>query len=316
MDKLVTIIIPVYKVEKYLDECLVSIVNQTYRNLEIILVDDGSPDSCPDLCEKWASKDSRIKVVHKTNGGLSSARNAGLKVATGDYIGFVDSDDWVELDMYAKMVHVLQENDVDFVACKISAVDEKTGLKYGFMQGKDNLQIEHDVILSKQEYRQAIVSKTLESAVWNKLYRKEYLKDTKFKEGRYYEDYLFNYFLTKSMNKMFYMACSCYNYRIRENSICSSGNHFDDWELDFNEIEQDILALGDKQLVYSLNLARIRHYQDLCKIFINEDKQYQFYRKKMLSVPVIFLKIPKRLRIKYALIYLSSKWLIKKLIIK
>lgn len=125
MNKLVTIIIPVYKVEKYLDDCLISIVNQTYKNLEIILVDDGSPDSCPSLCEQWAENDARIKVIHKKNGGLSSARNAGLKIATGDFIGFVDSDDWVELDMYAMMVKALEENDVDFVACKISAVNEK-----------------------------------------------------------------------------------------------------------------------------------------------------------------------------------------------
>lgn len=316
MNKLVTIIIPVYKVEKYLDDCLISIVNQTYKKLEIILVDDGSPDSCPSLCEQWAEKDTRIKVIHKKNGGLSSARNAGLKIATGDFIGFVDSDDWVEPDMYAMMVKALEENDVDFVACKISAVNEKNGLKYDFMQGKDNLQINHDMIIDKFNYQQAIVSKTLESAAWNKLYRKEYLGMIRFKEGRYYEDYLFNYFLSKGMSKMLYIACPCYNYRIRENSICSSGNHFDDWELDFNEIEQDIVKLGDKKLEDSLNLARIRHYQDLCKIFVDDTEQFQIYRKQMLNVPVNFLIIPIRLRIKYALIFLSSKWLIKKLIIK
>lgn len=90
---MISVIIPVYKVEQYLDECVESVVRQTYTDLEVILVDDGSPDGCPALCDRWAKKDSRIKVVHKKNGGLSSARNAGLAVARGEYIGFVDSDD-------------------------------------------------------------------------------------------------------------------------------------------------------------------------------------------------------------------------------
>lgn len=95
-DPLISVIVPVYKVEKYLDECVESIVNQTYRNLEIILVDDGSPDNCPQMCDDWAKRDARIRVIHKENGGLSSARNAGLDVCTGEYISFIDSDDWLE----------------------------------------------------------------------------------------------------------------------------------------------------------------------------------------------------------------------------
>ena len=93
MEALISVIIPVYKVEEYLDNCLSSVVEQTYKHLEIILVDDGSPDKCPIMCDQWASKDKRIKVIHKSNGGLSDARNAGLDVATGEYISFVDSDD-------------------------------------------------------------------------------------------------------------------------------------------------------------------------------------------------------------------------------
>ena len=93
---LISVIVPVYKVEKYLDRCVESIVNQTYKNLEIILVDDGSPDNCPAMCDAWAKKDSRIKVIHKENGGLSDARNAGMRLASGEYICFVDSDDWMD----------------------------------------------------------------------------------------------------------------------------------------------------------------------------------------------------------------------------
>ena len=112
---IVSIIVPVYKVEKYIHRCVESLVNQTLRDIEIILVDDGSPDHCPEICEQLAKKDNRIKVVHKTNGGLSSARNAGMEVACGKYIGFVDSDDELELDMYEKMVAKAEEYRVDFV---------------------------------------------------------------------------------------------------------------------------------------------------------------------------------------------------------
>lgn len=108
---MISIIIPIYKVEQYLDECVTSIINQTYKDLEIILVDDGSPDKCPRMCDEWAKKDARIKVVHKKNGGLSSARNAGLKVAKGEYIGFVDSDDYVDETMYEDLMRVMNQNE-------------------------------------------------------------------------------------------------------------------------------------------------------------------------------------------------------------
>ena len=97
MEKKISIIIPVYKVEKYLDKCVESVVNQTYKNLEIILVDDGSPDNCPKMCDEWAEKDKRIKVIHKENGGLSDARNFGIEKATGDYLMFLDSDDYLDV---------------------------------------------------------------------------------------------------------------------------------------------------------------------------------------------------------------------------
>ncbi|MBQ4243839.1 MAG: glycosyltransferase, partial [Clostridia bacterium] len=111
---LISVIVPVYKTEKYLDRCVNSIVNQTYKNLEIILVDDGSPDRCPELCDRWAEKDNRIKVIHQENGGMSAARNAGLRIAKGDYIGFVDSDDWIDNDMYEYLYILLINNQADY----------------------------------------------------------------------------------------------------------------------------------------------------------------------------------------------------------
>ena len=111
----ISIVVPVYNVENYLDRCLESLVNQTLKKIEIILVDDGSIDNSSSICDLWKLKDSRIKVIHKKNGGLSSARNAGMKIAIGKYIGFVDSDDDVELDMYEKMYIVAEKYTVDFI---------------------------------------------------------------------------------------------------------------------------------------------------------------------------------------------------------
>ena len=115
MDTLISIIVPVYKVEEFLDRCVNSLVNQTYRNLEIILVDDGSPDNCPILCDNWAKKDDRIKVLHKVNGGLSDARNHGLETATGEYILYVDSDDYIDLDACSRFVSRLGYYKADIV---------------------------------------------------------------------------------------------------------------------------------------------------------------------------------------------------------
>lgn len=108
---LISVIVPVYKVEEFLDRCVESLVQQTYKNLEIILVDDGSPDACPQLCDTWAERDSRVRVVHKANGGVSSARNAGLDISSGQYIAFVDSDDWVDIDTIEYLFHLIKKYD-------------------------------------------------------------------------------------------------------------------------------------------------------------------------------------------------------------
>ena len=118
----ISVIVPVYNVEKYLRKCIESILNQTFREFELILVDDGSTDSSGKICDEYALKDSRIKVIHKENGGASSARNAGLDVAKGEYIGFVDSDDWIEMDMYGELYRLIKENNTDISVCGINNI--------------------------------------------------------------------------------------------------------------------------------------------------------------------------------------------------
>ena len=117
MCDLISVIVPVYKAEKYLDKCVQSIVNQTYKNLEIILVDDGSPDNCPQMCDEWAKKDSRIKVIHKENGGVSSARNAALDICLGEYAAFADSDDFIEENMLESMMKTAEKAKAEVVVC-------------------------------------------------------------------------------------------------------------------------------------------------------------------------------------------------------
>ena len=119
----ISVIVPVYKVEKYLRKCVDSIINQTYQNLEIILVDDGSPDNCPAICDEYAAKDSRVRVIHKENGGLGDARNAGLDACTGEYIGFVDSDDWIDANMYSDMATMMEEKNLDVVCAPANIVE-------------------------------------------------------------------------------------------------------------------------------------------------------------------------------------------------
>ena len=219
---LISVIVPIYKVEDYLDECVKSIVDQTYRNLEIILVDDGSPDKCPQMCEEWAKKDDRIRVIHKPNGGLSSARNAGLDVAKGDYICFVDSDDFISLD-YVEVMYKRIVND--------DTVGIVSGMIYRYTDGQitdynSRWNIQGENIICPEDFNINCVNLSISFTVWNKIYRSDLISDVRFREGRTNEDTLFLYDLGKKIRKskfrMVEIPHYVYYYRFRENSICTS----------------------------------------------------------------------------------------------
>ena len=167
---LISVIVPVYKVEKYLDQCVKSIVNQTHKNLEIILVDDGSPDRCPEMCDAWAKKDTRIRVIHKENGGLGDARNAGVSVANGEYIGFVDSDDWCEQDMFQELF----ESCLEFNA-PISVCNTLIDWENGWAQEKKSY-TEKRMLWESSEILYNFFNGNLTAWACNKLYKKD-LKD-------------------------------------------------------------------------------------------------------------------------------------------
>ena len=175
---LISVIVPVYKVENYLDQCVSSIVNQTYRNLEIILVDDGSPDNCPAMCDEWAQRDSRVRVIHKANGGPDTARNAGLDAAKGEYIGTIDSDDFIDPDMYEKLYILLTENDADISMCDFVQVDENG-------QSLDNQEEPmKDELISREQMLQKFSQLRIHYYyTWNKLYKAEIFRDIRFIGG-------------------------------------------------------------------------------------------------------------------------------------
>lgn len=181
---LISVIVPVYKVEAYLHQCVESIRSQTYSNLDIILVDDGSPDRCPEICDYYSSIDPRIRTIHQENRGLSGARNSGLKIAKGDYIAFVDSDDWLAPDCYSRCMEVVNRTSADIVCYDIFEV-----------RGESIIHVPHMPFLSGDEQTfRAITNLTLLFSlwplVWAKLYRWDWLleKNMKFIEGMLYED--------------------------------------------------------------------------------------------------------------------------------
>lgn len=181
-----TIIVPVYKVEPYLRRCIDSILNQTFRDFELILIDDGSPDNCGAICDEYAEKDGRITVIHQKNQGVSAARNAGLDIARGTYLGFVDSDDWIEPEMYETMITTAKEKNVDVVVCGFSIFDE-----FGEHSGISNRE---EGYLSQQQLHEDIyqVPNPLDGVCWNKLLLGERVKNLRYPvDIPRYEDTIF-----------------------------------------------------------------------------------------------------------------------------
>lgn len=224
----VSIVVPVYKVEKYINRCVESLINQSLHDIEIILVDDGSPDRCPELCEQWAKNASRIKVVHKSNGGLSSARNVGLGIATGKYVGFVDSDDDVELDMFEKMLSVAEMHQVDFVMADYQRVEQdgtsflKTlDIEPGYYNRE---KIERKIFLNLI-MRECVDYGPLLS-VWHCLYRTDFLRRNGLQfdeEVRWSEDNIFSAMAGYRASSFYYMkGQGLYHYHHNPGTITTS----------------------------------------------------------------------------------------------
>ncbi len=211
---LISIIVPVYNVQLFLRECIDSLITQTYPNLEIILVDDGSTDASGEICDEYASKDERIIVVHKQNGGLSEARNIGIDKATGRYIGFVDSDDWISPDMYERLWKRITTGNHDIAVCGL------------IREYKNHSEIEK--LVESRYNRDAAIPLLLEGMLLHdhavsKLYRSELFRITRYPVGRYYEDVLTTYKTFLQANSIVVEPKALYHYRQRGGSLIKGG---------------------------------------------------------------------------------------------
>ena len=252
MNSLISIIIPVYNVEKYLSRCIDSILNQTYKNLEIILVDDGSPDNCGAICDEYALKDNRIKILHLKNGGPSYARNKGIEIATGDYIGFVDADDYIDENMFNKMLLKQKEVDADIVCCNHTLVYYDNKIK------KLDSVISNGFVNKDSAMKLAITELSFGAFLWNKLFKKEMLYNFKLKEGIFYEDYDAGTRLIANAGKIFYICDNLYFY-FQGNPNSTTHQHNYSKVLDHFNVAIDVVNLCKKSnLNESLYYAKRR----------------------------------------------------------
>lgn len=229
MNELISLIVPIYKVEKYLIRCIDSAINQTYTNLEIILVDDGSPDKCGDICDKYALSDFRVKVIHKDNGGLSDARNEGIKLSKGKYISFLDSDDWIDENYVEKLYQLLKSSDSDISILNYFKTSDNH-IQIDII--KEEIQILTNIqaigkMYDKKTKVQMIVS-------WGKLYKKRLFKNIKFPIGKIHEDEFTTYKLFYYSKKIIISSAKMLYYTQRKDSIVGSvfniKNHSDAYE--------------------------------------------------------------------------------------
>ena len=211
---IISIIVPVYNVEKYLKRCIDSILNQTFKDFELILVNDGSTDGCKEICNQYEKLDNRIKVIHKENGGLSSARNAGLDIAKGKYIGFVDSDDYINVNMYQNLLDKLIKNKSDLVICKLVRV--KDNYKETINKSKI-VEKNYDNLQALQELYN--INSIDFIVAWNKLYKSELLKDIRYPVGKKYEDEFVIHKILNKCKKVTFINKELYYYYQRDDSI-------------------------------------------------------------------------------------------------
>lgn len=207
MNPLISVVVPIYNVEKYLERCVESLRSQTYENLEIILVDDGSPDGCPAICDAYVKKDARIQVIHQVNAGLSRARNAGIDIAGGEYIAFVDSDDYVAPDFIESLYQLLQETGCAIAQCRFAYVQ-------GEMVPADENQsfrIYRGESLMEQLYGPEEEA-TYFVVAWNKLYRRELFEEIRYPVGRIHEDEATTYQLFHKGRKLAFLDRALYGY--------------------------------------------------------------------------------------------------------
>lgn len=272
---LISVIIPVYGVEKYIAQCLESVINQTYKNLEIIVVNDGTKDRSAEIAKEYAAKDSRIKVYDFKNGGLSVARNRGLEIAIGDYISYIDSDDWLDTKMYETLLDAAMKNDADMVKCGIIETNGAAEEKITFSDVKIINNEQHKAF---KNYFKGI----LWTLAWNGLYKKELAKKVKFPDNVVHEDnYSSGMFLYLAKKVIAMPFCLNY-YRVNDAGISKGGVKKPlDKILAISKLKKDLFALGfvDKKLDWKLSVEFyhfVRGWNDLYRVTAMQKELYDY----------------------------------------
>ena len=295
-EKLVSVIIPAYNIEDYIGRCLDSIISQTYKNLEIIVVDDGSRDHTGEILDNYAKKDRRIKVIHKENGGVSSARNKGIEAAEGDYIGFIDGDDLIESEMYKTLVDLLEEENADIAHCGYQMVFPDR-VDYYHNTGKKKIQT------TEEGLKDLLSGEMIEPGLVNKLYKKELIKNCRLDETvKINEDLLMNYQLFKLSQKSVYYDITPYSYMIRSSSATGANSLIkkgEDALRVLNQIKDDcinnnLLSIIYKRYIYLLMAICRDDLKD--RSYIEYQKKQRKQLKKELKTDIFKSCIPKKLK--------------------
>lgn len=290
----ISIIVPVYGVEKYLDKCVNSILNQTFTNFELILVDDGSKDNCPLMCEQYKEKDNRVRVIHKENGGLSDARNAGIEVATGKYIGFVDSDDYISYKMYEALYNAIEKNSADLSMCNFMCIGEDEFIEDNDFSIPEKVMSGIEILdRNKDDEKGSWV------VAWNKLYKKELFKDIRYPVGKIHEDEFVYHKIMVKCKKVACVSEPLYFYLQRNNSIMKSDysvKRLDRCEALLERGEFLLNKVSYKTASFILNKSvfmwrsgfiRLNKNQEVNVVRLNELKK----KLKRLGIKLLFTKI-------------------------
>lgn len=321
LKKDLSIIVPVYNVELYLEECLESLVVQEIEKYEIIIVNDGSTDNSLDICKKYSEKYDFITLISQKNKGLGAARNEGIKHARGKYIGFVDSDDFVDKNMFRKMLNVAMEDDLDLIVCAV---------KMYFEDSKSFKVIENNMsektIITKVRLINSIINGKIQCFAWNKIYKKELFNDIKYDEGVYYEDIYTMYNIAMRCNKSKIINNPLYVYRQRRNNITSQVTikHINDFNLAIAKVINRFRngQFYDKNLMMAFTIVSLNTSLDLYikhKRFNNKDI-YKDYVKvygqfsKYRTIEILFNKnIPFKCKRNYILFVMKILPILKRI---
>lgn len=276
---IISIIVPVYNIEKYIENCIKSIIDQTYKNLEIILINDGSTDNSSNICDIWKKKDKRIQVIHQENQGLSAARNAGIKKANGEYILFVDGDDIIADTMIQFLVETIQKSGSDCAFCQYEMIQEtENKVKESTFESKSIK------VVRTQESLVRLLNHIDVSVVWNGLYKADLIKDLKFMVGKKNEDTAWRYLAVDRCKTIAYIPNKLYGYRMRSGSLMHqkfSLKDFDDLEAVVNRA--DYVMNKYPELTYPA-LTEILAY---CMVYYNNSVRYLNEKDKKEGLQII-----------------------------